>query len=152
MRYFFPTASGFVSECCMASGEEPQAGRDYPEGVALCAVEDDAPLPDRRLRDAWRIVDGAIVADAAAAAPILQGWVVTTAQRRLDALARAWGYDDCRACITYLGDPYPRFAAEAAAMRDWRSATWAYLDQQRDAADPSAVLDGLPPAPERPTV
>ena len=78
------------------------------------------------------------------------------AQSHMDAYARSWGYDDIRSAVSYVGDPYPRFAAEGLAMRNWRSAVWAYLDTA--SADPlpdplptrEEFLALLPPPPNRP--
>jgi hypothetical protein len=76
--------------------------------------------------------------------------VLSEIQDRADGLAREWGYDDARSACTYLGDPNPRFAAEALAVRDYRSALWSYADANRNATDPAAFLAGLPAAPARP--
>ena len=47
-------------------------------------------------------------------------------QGMLDSKARERGYDSILAAITYLDDPQPAFAAEAAALKLWRSAVWSY--------------------------
>lgn len=54
--------------------------------------------------------------DAAAFARVVQGL--------LDARARERGYDSMLAAVSYLDDPNPVFAAEAAALKAWRSAVW----------------------------
>lgn len=46
-------------------------------------------------------------------------------QNRLDSKAQERQYDNILSAVTYLGDPNPRFAAEAEALRLWRSDTWA---------------------------
>ena len=83
---------------------------------------------------------------------------IAAAQAHLDTVARGWGYDDIRSACSYIGDPYPRFAAEALALRDWRSAVWAWLDASGGAALPDPLptreefIALLPAAPARPTV
>jgi hypothetical protein len=80
------------------------------------------------------------------------------AQTHLDAVAREWGYDSVASCISYLGDPYARFAAEALAMRNWRSEVWAFLDATGSAPLPYVLpcqeefLAMLPAAPARPSI
>ena len=84
-----------------------------------------------------------------AVASVLVGW----AQAHLDAVARSWGYDDIRSACTYVGDPFPRFAAEGLALRDWRSSVWAFLDSQstpESLPDREAFIALLPPPPQRP--
>lgn len=54
-------------------------------------------------------------------------------QRALDAGAKSWGYDDLRAAVSYVGDPYPRFNAEAIALRGWRSAVWVWAGMEEAA-------------------
>lgn len=78
------------------------------------------------------------------------------AQRHLDSFARSWGYDDIRSAVTYVGDPYARFNAEGLALRNWRSAVWAWLDaaQSQPLPDPiptqAEFIALLPQAPSRP--
>lgn len=66
--------------------------------------------------------------------------LVELAQALMDAFARSWGYDDIRSAVSYVGDPYARFNAEGLALRNWRSAVWAYLD----ALAASPLPDPLP--------
>lgn len=47
-------------------------------------------------------------------------------QGLLDARARERGYDSVLAAVTYLDDPNPAYAAEAVALKAWRSAVWTY--------------------------
>lgn len=42
----------------------------------------------------------------------------------LDGYVIAKGYDGIVSCISYVGDPSPRFDAEARAARAWRSAVY----------------------------
>jgi hypothetical protein len=76
--------------------------------------------------------------------------VIMLIQVRLDTLAQSWGYDDIKSGCTYAGDPYARFNAEGTAMRNWRSATWAAVDQHQDATSVEELFTFLPPIPERP--
>lgn len=63
-------------------------------------------------------------------------------QAHMDAFARSHKYDSIHTGATYAGDPDPKFAAEGAAMRDWRSAVWVY-----SAAELNKVLTGQRPRP-----
>ena len=56
--------------------------------------------------------------------------VIDVAQRTMDAWAQEWGYDHIARAATYVGDPHLRFNAEGTALRNARSAVWAYLDAQ----------------------
>jgi hypothetical protein len=44
----------------------------------------------------------------------------------LDAKAQERQYDGMLAAVTYLDDPNPAYAAEAAALKAHRSAVWTY--------------------------
>lgn len=44
----------------------------------------------------------------------------------LDAKAQERQYDGILTAVTYLDDPNPAYAAEAAALKAWRSAVWTY--------------------------
>lgn len=83
---------------------------------------------------------------------------ITATQAHLDACAQAWGYDDLKSACTYLGDPYARFAAEALALRNWRSAVWAYLDSVGSSPLPNPLPTKedfillLPSVPARPII
>lgn len=47
-------------------------------------------------------------------------------QARLDATAKALGYDNILAAISYASEPsVPKFQTEGAALRAWRSMVWA---------------------------
>lgn len=80
-------------------------------------------------------------------------------QSALDAGARSWGYDDIRSAISYVGDPYPRFDAEAKALRAWRSDVWVWagneLSKIKANAKPvpasvAAFVAAMPAPPARP--
>ena len=82
-------------------------------------------------------------------------------QVRLDALAKAWGYDSMLSLVSYYDSLVPRFAAEAIAGRDFRDATWSAvvaLQEQLVAGTipmPSTIeayFELLPALPERPVV
>lgn len=78
-------------------------------------------------------------------------------QEYLDAMARAWGYDDIRSAVTYAEEPaVPRFQAEGKALRAWRSMVWSACYellarvQAGDLDEPSGdELIGLLPRLER---
>jgi len=133
----------------------------------LASGEAYLPDPTGTISDAThRVEQGQFVKIVPPPAPIqlpptadaLRAILIRWAQSHLDATARAWGYDDIRSACIYLGDPYPRFAAEALALRDWRSAVWAYLDAASTSPIPSPMptrdefIALLPAKPERPTV
>lgn len=87
-------------------------------------------------------------------APDAQVMAEAAVQRRIDALAQSWGYDDARSACTYVGDPFARFDAEGRAIRDWRSACW--VAAAVAASDPAVLsiddlLAQLPALPQRPT-
>lgn len=67
------------------------------------------------------------------------------AQAMLDERARERGYDGILSAVSYLDDPHPPFAAEAAALKAWRSAVWAYAT-----AALAEVEAGARPAPDLP--
>lgn len=68
-----------------------------------------------------------------------------SAQALLDSRARERGYDGILSGVSYLDDPHPPFAAEAAALKAWRSAVWAYataaLAEVEAGARPAPGLD-----------
>lgn len=73
-------------------------------------------------------------------------------QRRLDAHARTWGYASIEAAMSWMTSTVPQFAAEAAALRDWRDATWAEVVRaQATVASQGELIARLPPPPARPT-
>jgi hypothetical protein len=113
---------------------------------------DPAPIPGCRAR--W--VDGTwtedLTKETQEAMSAVRNAAVTAVQARLDAVAQSWGYDDIRSACTYVGDPYPRFDAEGTTLRNWRSATWAAVDQhQADVTSVEALIALLPLTPARPT-
>lgn len=63
-------------------------------------------------------------------------------QALLDATARERQYDSMLTAATYIGDPNPQFAAEAAALIGWRSEVWTYATAQL-----AAVVAGERAAP-----
>lgn len=115
------------------------ANRDYAEFLAAIAA------------------DQSCVADEQAP-PLTEAAAIAAIQQRLDAQAKAWGYDDLRAAASYDGDEDPTFASEARALKRWRSRTWragyrilaqAQAGQIAVASLPE-LLALLPAAPDRP--
>lgn len=54
------------------------------------------------------------------------GKLARAVQSHVDGAARALGYDNVLAAISYADEPsVPRFQAEGTALRAWRSAVWA---------------------------
>lgn len=68
--------------------------------------------------------------------------VIDLAQRTMDAWAQEWGYDHIARACTYVGDPHDRFNAEGTALRNARSAVWAYLDSQEDTLETQLPTEG----------
>lgn len=69
----------------------------------------------------------------------------------LDSTVQQRGYDDIVSCVSYIGDPNPRFDAEARAARDWRSAVYTFgyevlaMDPLPDHfATPEGVISFMP--------
>jgi len=93
---------------------------------------DSVPITDDQWLD-WldhpgaRRWDGdAIVPYAPPTPPLNEGDYTRAIQAHLDAQAQTRGYDSIQSAVTYMDDPNPTYAAEAAALRGWRSAVWTY--------------------------
>lgn len=70
-------------------------------------------------------------------------------------LAQSWGYDDYKSARCWLGDPNPKFNAEAQTIVSFTSACFTLLDEIETGAratpsDKSELLALLPSVPERP--
>jgi diadenosine tetraphosphatase ApaH/serine/threonine PP2A family protein phosphatase len=73
-------------------------------------------------------------------------------QAHIDATARARGYADGVAVVSYKFSTVPAWAAEAAAFVEWRDAVWVYAYQQlaavqtgaRDMPDVATIIGELP--------
>lgn len=79
---------------------------------------------------------------------------IAAAQRQLDKLAQAWGYDSVFSACTYADEPsVPQFQAEGQALRRYRSEFWAaaYSLQPTQEDTIETLLARLPPPPARPT-
>jgi hypothetical protein len=99
----------------------------YPEPPAGCVEITEAQWQDLLDHPGVRRWDGAqVVPYDPPAPPVTQEDYARAIQARLDATARERQYDSIQAAVSYLGDPNPTYAAEAAALRDWRSAVWTY--------------------------
>lgn len=76
----------------------------------------------------------------------------------IDEPAKAWGYDDAKSAVGYVGDDYPRFNAEGLAIKAFRSDCWrvagvvrsAVLAGERVAPTVAEMLAMLPQQPARP--
>jgi predicted membrane-bound mannosyltransferase len=81
-------------------------------------------------------------------------------QAYVDAPAKAWGYDDAKSAVTYVGDPYAPFNAEGVAIQNFRSDCWALARMVEQAvmvgerAMPTLeeLLALMPEPPDRPVV
>ena len=97
--------------------------------------------------------DQEIAERAGVARDHLQQELTSFVQSHLDLTARAYGYDDIRAAVSYADEPaVPKFQAEGSAMRAWRSLVWAHCNQvlmdvqsgQREPPTPEQLLAELP--------
>jgi hypothetical protein len=75
----------------------------------------------------------------------------------LDALANSWGYADYKSARTYKGDVSAKYNAEGAAIANFGSACFAYLDSIKAGTHPrptdtASLLAALPAKPTRPVV
>jgi hypothetical protein len=79
-------------------------------------------------------------------------------QAYIDAPAIAWGYDDARSAVSYVGDSFPRFDAEGQAIKVFRSDCWRIADLIRESVlagervlpSVDEMLAMLPEPPARP--
>lgn len=66
-------------------------------------------------------------------------------QDHLDRTARERQYESILSAITYRDDPNPQFAAEAAALFEWRSAVWSaavvMMEQVGSSGDPPPTIE-----------
>jgi hypothetical protein len=110
----------------------------------------------------WSGSGAPVVAAISAATLAAQAEALLSAaiQAHIDAPAKAWGYDDARSAVSYVGDPFPAFNAEGVAIQTFRSECWAMarevqqevLAGERAMPTVAEMLALLPQAPERPTV
>jgi hypothetical protein len=150
----YKTQTGHVFNV-IESGSFPDGfcAANTPPDCSHVILPSDA-LPPGQRHKAWSVMDGELVAIAEPAPTEAQvrASLIAAAQSHLDEYAQSWGYDDLRSAVTYVGDPYPRFNAEGLALRNWRSAVWAWLDAQAtqplpDPLPTSAEFIALLPAP-----
>jgi hypothetical protein len=127
-------------------GEQVLANVEWPEGIA----------PPTQAE-----VDAEVARLTTERTQSRQQLALTAAiQAYVDAPAQAWGYDDARSAVSYVGDPFPAFNAEGVAILNFRSECWAMarVVQQEVMAGERAMptvaemLALLPEVPERPTV
>src|SRR6186713_10099 len=72
----------------------------------------------------WPTLDLANASPYVAPPGIAQARMTKMLQRFMDRKAWELGYDDIKTAITYRGDANTKFAAEAEAFFEWRSAVW----------------------------
>ncbi len=89
----------------------------------MYAVKEDGSA--RAICDGMSLEPGEVILDAI---PESREMLVATTKRiisaMLDSAVQTRGYDGIVSCISYVGDPNPKFDAEARAARDWRSAVY----------------------------
>lgn len=77
----------------------------------------------------------------------LEAAIGAAVQALLDAQAQALGYDSMLSAVTYFGSTVPQFAADAARLKPWRDACWAYcygvLAQVQAGTVPAPTVDVL---------
>lgn len=121
-------------------------------------IPPDADTLDAREFRAAVAADPSCVADEPAP-PMTEAAAIAAIQQRLDAQAKAWGYDSALSAASYATSNRSRFRAEGEAIRDWRDATWerGYEILAQAQAGQIAVssipelLALLPAAPDRPS-
>lgn len=74
--------------------------------------------------------------------PLTQADFAAAVQDHLDAKAREREYDSLLTAVTYRNDPNAQYAAEAAALIEWRSDVWTYAT-----AELAKVQNGTRPTP-----
>lgn len=65
-----------------------------------------------------------LIADKFMTDEILEQEYSQRVSQHIDNVARERNFDDARDAVSYLNDPNPMYAAEAAAVLNWRSAIW----------------------------
>lgn len=108
---------------------------DLAEAGAWRLVPPDAGL----VGDGWRY-DGGTYSPPALPAPSLADYQLAV-EAHVEAVAAARGYSSAVSCASYVADPHPPWAAEAAAFVAWRSAVWV------EVFDTLAAVQGGAPAP-----
>lgn len=78
---------------------------------------------------------------------IIEG-IRSAIQKHMDDAARAYGYDDVKAAVTYADEPaVPKFQLEGRAFRVWRSLVWAHayqvLDDVQSGARPQPTAEEI---------
>ncbi|WP_127110643.1 hypothetical protein [Pararhodobacter zhoushanensis] len=69
---------------------------------------------------------------AAEALAMLKAQIVAAVDARVEAQARALGYNDAAACAGYANSTVGQWAAEAQAFIAWRDAVWLAMYQAQD--------------------
>lgn len=69
--------------------------------------------------------------------------ITVAVQQHLDAIAQSWGYDSIVSLCTYEGNSHPKYSAEGAAGKSWRSSVWSYCEIEL-----AKITNGERPEPE----
>lgn len=93
-----------------------------------CYVPDDMANRHRQMIAEWESA-GNVIGQASA---IPSTDYSNAIQSMLDGKARERGYDSIFTAISYLGDENEKYAAEAAALKSWRSTVWTYSNAELD--------------------
>lgn len=126
--------------------------------AAACAIRDPLTALATPLQTGIASCTAAIAADPSVtpdpppAIETEQRRLALLVQSHLDAAAQLRGFDTVFTACTYIDDPNPQFAADAAALKAWRSAVWtacyaiqaAVLAGQRTAPTDAELLAELP--------
>jgi hypothetical protein len=129
----------------LVGAANPDRGTPGPVSVAPEGIP---PSRARWNGTAW--IEDASREQAAAVAALMAS-VAAEIQRRLNALAVAWGYDSMLSLVTYRESSIPQFSAEAEAGAAWRDAAWAYAEAAKTTnPTPEQFWAGFPATPTRP--
>jgi hypothetical protein len=93
-------------------------GIEYPKDCYLAEMENGMYIPDT-------------VKLLEKASQDLTKHVSKIVQNHLDTTATDWGYDTIYTAIGYVGDPDPTFNSEGTMFRNWRSAVWVYVNEEK---------------------
>jgi hypothetical protein len=121
----------------------------YAVGLEIIELQEETDVTT-----GYRYVDGVWLPPPTPAYPDLLSIALKTIQGHLDSVAKAWGYDDIKSAVSYIGDPNPKYNAEGIILRNFRSATWTKAEELHILPEPPVsqeeLLSHLPAVPTRP--
>lgn len=135
-RTWSTRAAAFVADAEARAWAEAQGMERIPASPA----DESGENSEQGLRDALRFYG--LPLGELATTEDLQKQFVDAIQQRLDEFAQTRNYDNTDSMAKYIGCSVPKFATEAAYMRDAVAETWARAYEILD-----AVLSGARPMP-----